>query len=367
MSGAAQEKKVGAKPIDADADRREFAGRVLAWFDRHGRKELPWQRPRDPYRVWISEIMLQQTQVSTVIPYFERFMDSFPDLETLAEARLDEVLHHWSGLGYYARARNLHRCAQTIRERHGGSLPEAQDELESLPGIGRSTAGAIRSLGQGQPAAILDGNVKRVLARFFAVEGWPGSSPVSRRLWSISEALTPAERCADYNQAMMDLGSLVCTRGRPTCLACPLEKGCRAHAQGNPTAYPQPKAKKQLPLKTVRMAILVDREGRILLRRRPPSGVWGGLWSLPECPPELALDSWCRDKIGCEIGSQRTLPVRRHTFSHFHLDIQPVRARIKNAGRRLMDSGEWHWYNLAQPEKKGLAAPIARILRELTA
>jgi A/G-specific adenine glycosylase len=300
-----------------------------------------------------------------VIPYFERFMDRFPDLETLAKARLDEVLHHWSGLGYYARARNLHRCAQTIRERHRGRIPEAQDELEALPGIGRSTAGAIRSLGHGQPAAILDGNVKRVLARFFAVEGWPGSSPVLRRLWSISEALTPVERCADYNQAMMDLGSLVCTRGRPACSGCPLERGCRANAQGNPGAYPQSKAKKRLPLKSVRMVILADREGRILLQRRPPSGVWGGLWSLPECPSELALDSWCRDEIGIEIGSQQPLPVRRHTFSHFHLDIQPIRARIENPGRRVMDSGEWLWYNLAQPDKKGMAAPIARILREL--
>jgi A/G-specific adenine glycosylase len=346
---------------------KRFARRLLAWFDLHGRKDLPWQQPRDPYRVWISEIMLQQTQVATVIPYFNRFMGRFPSLEALAEASIDEVLHHWSGLGYYARARNLHRCAQSLQQEHRGCFPEGQSELEALPGIGRSTAGAIRSLGHGRPAAILDGNVKRVLARCFAIEGWPGRTAVMKRLWSFSEALTPGQRCADYNQAMMDLGALVCSRTLPACSTCPLAAGCQAYAQGNPNAYPGRKPKKRAPVKSTRMVILSDRQGRVLLQRRPPSGVWGGLWSLPECPPETAVEQWCRDQIGCEIGSQQPLPVRRHTFSHFHLDIEPIRAPIKNPSRRVMDGDEWVWYNLKRPDNRGLAAPIERILRELAA
>jgi A/G-specific adenine glycosylase len=367
MAAAAQAKRIDPEPLLEPAVAQAFAPRVLAWFARHGRKDLPWQRPRDPYRVWVSEIMLQQTQVKTVIPYFERFMARFPDLESLAGAGLDEVLHHWSGLGYYARARNLHRCAQVLLSRHRGRFPATQEALESLPGIGRSTAGAIRSLALGQSAAILDGNVKRVLARFFAVAGWPGEAAVQRRMWSLSEALTPAARCAAYNQAMMDLGSMICTRARPNCEHCPLALDCRALALGDAGAYPQAKPKKTLPSKAARMLILADREGRVLLQRRPPSGIWGGLWSLPECPPKTAVARWCRDQIGVEIGPQQRLPTRRHSFSHFHLEIRPIRARVKRPGRRLMDSGEWVWYNLNEPDNRGLAAPIARILRELAA
>jgi A/G-specific adenine glycosylase len=347
------------------AEARRFSRRVLAWFDRHGRKDLPWQQPRDPYRVWISEIMLQQTQVATVIPYFERFMARFPDLQALAESPIDEVLHHWSGLGYYARARNLHRCAGMVLEHHAGRLPLAQSALEALPGIGRSTAGAIRSLGHAEVAPILDGNLKRVLARCYAIEGWPGSTAVLKRLWALSEALTPAERCSDYNQAMMDLGALVCVRSRPACQGCPLAQGCQARAQGNPAAYPGPKPKKTIPVKATRMMILRDRQGRILLQKRPPSGIWGGLWSLPECPAEADPGQWCREQVGCEIGPQQALPQRRHSFSHFHLDIQPIHACIKNPTRRVMDGDEWVWYNLWQPDNRGLAAPIARILREM--
>jgi A/G-specific adenine glycosylase len=366
MGAGARVNKSGREAV-GKAEAERFAAGVLAWYDRHGRKDLPWQQRRDAYRVWVSEIMLQQTQVATVIPYFRRFMARFPDLEALASAPLDEVLHHWSGLGYYARARNLHRCAQTVRQQHQGEFPGELHELEALPGIGRSTAGAIRSLGQGQTAAILDGNVKRVLARCFAIEGWPGSSAVLKRLWSLSETLTPQERCDDYNQAMMDLGSLVCSRSRPACAHCPLEARCQARRQGNPEAYPAAKPKRGLPLKSTRMVILADRQGRILLERRPPSGVWGGLWSLPECPSEAVLEQWCRERMGLEITVQHTLPVRRHTFSHFRLDIEPVRAQVKNPNRRVMDGEGWVWYNLSRPDNRGLAAPIARILQELTA
>ena len=353
-----------SQPVTA-AESRRFGQLVLDWFDQYGRKDLPWQQPREPYRVWISEIMLQQTQVATVIPYFERFMARFPDLRTLGQAPIDEVLHHWSGLGYYARARNLHRCAAEVLEHHSGRLPLARSELEALPGIGRSTAGAIRSLGQGQTASILDGNVKRVLARCYAVEGWPGNSAVLKRLWALSEALTPTERCADYNQAMMDLGAMVCTRSRPACLTCPLASECRAQAEGNQAAYPGAKPKKRIPVRATRMMILRDRQGRVLLQRRPPSGIWGGLWSLPECPVEADVGQWCLENIGCEIGRQQPLTQRRHSFSHFHLDIQPIRAPVKNPTRRVMDGDEWVWYNLNQPDNRGLAAPIARILQEM--
>jgi A/G-specific adenine glycosylase len=344
---------------------QRFSGQVLAWFDRHGRKDLPWQQLRTPYRVWISEIMLQQTQVATVIPYFERFMARFPALADLAQSPVDEVLHHWSGLGYYARARNLHRCARLVMERHEGMLPREQEALEALPGIGRSTAGAIRSLGHAEAAPILDGNVKRVLARCYAVEGWPGTATVLRRLWALSETLTPAKRCADYNQAMMDLGALVCVRPSPACGRCPLTDNCRAQAQGNPGAYPGAKPKKSIPVKATRMMVLGDGKGRILLQQRPPSGVWGGLWSLPECPVDADVAQWCRKQIGCRIGRQQPLAQRRHTFSHFHLDILPIRARIKNPSRRVMDSDGWVWYNPRQPDNRGLAAPITRILREI--
>ena len=343
---------------------QDFARRVLRWYDRHGRKSLPWQGG-DAYRVWVSEIMLQQTQVATVIPYFERFMAAFPDLERLARAPLDEVLHHWSGLGYYARARNLHRAAQQVSDEFRGWFPETFEAVAGLPGIGRSTAGAILSLACGQHHPILDGNVKRVLARCFAVDGWPGGQAALKRLWSLSEALTPATRTADYTQAIMDLGSLVCTRGKPACGDCPLHGVCQAQAQGNPTAYPQARPRKALPVKSTRMLILGDGSGGVLLERRPPSGIWGGLWSLPECPPEETVAGWCRRVLGVEIGCTRDLPQRRHSFTHFHLEITPVRVRVKNPNRYLMDAGSRVWYNLSQPDSRGLAAPVARILREL--
>jgi A/G-specific adenine glycosylase len=358
-----------SSPISAEesmppSEAADFARKVVDWYHCHGRKSLPWQGG-DAYRVWVSEIMLQQTQVATVIPYYQRFMASFPDLDTLAGASLDDVLHHWSGLGYYARARNLHRCAVAVQRDFGGVFPQGQTELESLPGIGRSTAGAIRALALGEHAAILDGNVKRVLSRCFAIEGWPGERRVLSRLWSLSEHLTPAAGTAEYTQAMMDLGSLVCTRSKPACGQCPLDSVCMAHAAGNPTAYPQARPRKRLPVKSTRMLVLSDESGGILLEQRPPSGIWGGLWSLPECPPEERIDLWCQRQFGVEVGQARNLPQRRHSFTHFHLDITPVRVRVKNPRHYLMDAGKRVWYNLSQPDSRGLAAPVTRILQEL--
>ncbi len=348
-----------------DSQRREFAERVLQWFDRHGRKDLPWQQSISPYRVWVSEIMLQQTQVATVIPYYARFMARFPDLASLADAPQDEVLHHWSGLGYYARARNLHRAAQQVRDEHGGVFPETMAAVGALPGVGRSTAGAILSLALGQHWPILDGNVKRVLARYFAVPGWPGQAAVLKRLWSLSEQLTPAARVADYNQAMMDLGATLCTRARPDCGRCPLGGGCQARAQGDVQAYPGRRPRKDLPVRAVQMLILHDPAGRVLLQQRPPAGIWGGLWGFPELALEASVEAWCADNLGGVVGMDRALAARRHTFSHFHLDIHPIKILLKEPGCRVMEGAGQVWYNPAQPDARGLAAPVARLLQEI--
>lgn len=340
-----------------------FAPRLLEWFDRYGRKQLPWQQQPTPYRVWISEIMLQQTQVQTVIPYYQRFMQRFPDLMSLADAPLDDVLHHWSGLGYYARARNLRRAAQQIRDEFDGRFPDDIDAVTSLPGIGRSTAGAILSLACGQRHPILDGNVKRVLARYFAVDGWPGKNNVLKELWRLSEGVTPSERVAHFNQAMMDLGAIVCTRGAPACPQCPLRQDCRACAEGNPGRYPQAKPRRQLPLRQVHMLLLVCSE-EVYLEQRPARGIWGGLWSFPEFDDVAGLCDWC-DGRGLEVAGMDTLPVVRHTFSHFHLDITPHRLRLNNPVFSVMEAGRGLWYNLQGSDVVGLAAPVQRLLARL--
>jgi A/G-specific adenine glycosylase len=347
----------------------DFAERVLAWFEHHGRKDLPWQRPAEPYRVWVSEIMLQQTQVNTVIPYFDRFMARFPSVQALAEAPLDDVLHYWSGLGYYARARNLHAAARQVLDDHGGELPREIGKLQALPGIGRSTAGAVLSLAYGQRRVILDGNVKRVIARHRAVGGWPGHSAVSKTLWSIATELTPERRVAEYNQAMMDLGATLCTRRRPGCTVCPVQADCTARIEGHPQDYPGTKPRRRLPERSVQMLLLRRPDGGVLLERRPPAGVWGGLW----CFPELAIDDdpgrWCQATVGVAARRGRAFAQRRHTFSHFHLDIAPVELWLEQAGNDrelgVLESTQRLWYNVASPQDIGLAAPIARLLEEL--
>lgn len=341
-----------------------FSTDVLQWFTQHGRKHLPWQQNRTPYRVWVSEIMLQQTQVSTVIPYFERFMTRFPTVEDLAKASQDEVLQLWTGLGYYARGCNLHKCAQTIVDQHQGIFPQTIEGLESLPGIGRSTAGAIISQALDMPAAILDGNVKRVLARFHAVEGWPGKTTVADRLWQHAEEHTPNKRCADYTQAMMDLGATLCTRSKPACTQCPLQDNCQALKQGNTEDYPGKKPKKVLPVKTTQFLIMQNAKGKILLEQRPPMGIWGGLW----CFPQLTLDkdalSHCQNHHG-SIKSDQRLSTFRHTFSHYHLDIHPIHIHIKRVSAKVADN-EKRWLSHKEWRQLGLAAPIKKLLDRLT-
>ena len=352
----------------------DFQHAVLTWFDQHGRKDLPWQQDINPYRVWVSEIMLQQTQVSAVIPYFERFMASFPTLANLAQAPLDEVLAHWSGLGYYARARNLHKCAQAVMAEHHGEFPRDVEALTALPGIGRSTAGAIASISMGLRAPILDGNVKRVLARMHAVAGWPGQTAVARELWQLAERYTPEARGNDYTQAMMDLGATVCTRSKPRCDTCPLAEHCLARTQGNPQDYPGRKPRKEKPVRCTTM-LLLEHADEIYLQQRPPSGIWGGLW----CPPQLEGDDggeasaqeWLAVQ---ELHAQRVqpLPPMRHTFTHFHLDISPVWVQLTSRPPQVAEAGGG-WYKLRRlnrpraAQELGLPAPIVKLAAQLEA
>ncbi|QOL13622.1 A/G-specific adenine glycosylase [Dickeya dianthicola] len=341
---------------------QQFAQQVLEWYERYGRKTLPWQLEKTPYKVWLSEVMLQQTQVTTVIPYFERFMARFPTVAELAAAPLDEVLHLWTGLGYYARARNLHKAAQTIVDRRGGEFPTRFDDIVDLPGVGRSTAGAILSLSLGQHYPILDGNVKRVLARGYAVAGWPGKKEVEKRLWTLSETVTPARGVEKFNQAMMDLGAMVCTRSRPKCELCPLSNGCIAYANHSWAEYPGKKPKQTLPEKTA-WFLLLQNGPTVWLEQRPAVGLWGGLYCFPQFPSPDDLTQWL-DQRGIRRQALRQGIAFRHTFSHFHLDIVPMWLEFSDPGS-CMDEGAGLWYNLAQPPSVGLAAPVERLLRQL--
>ncbi len=353
-----------------------FSEAILDWYDRCGRKDLPWQQDRNAYRVWVSEIMLQQTQVKTVIPYFEKFMDSFPDVVSLADADEDAVLHHWSGLGYYARARNLHKAARQVRDEHAGEFPLVFDAVLELPGIGRSTAGAILAQAEEQCHAILDGNVKRVLARFHAVHGWTGQTKVQAELWHYAEQHTPKQRLADYTQGIMDLGATLCTRSRPDCEACPLRAECQAFTTEQVALLPTPRPKKTLPVKTVRMLMLSNDEQQILLEKRPPTGIWGGLWSLPEMPLDApqskagrAIETWCEDNLQLQVEAPQDQPVMRHTFSHYHLDITPCRLRLKNPAQSVMEAERRVWYKATQKDAQrpdlGLAAPVSTLLNRI--
>jgi len=342
-----------------------FQQAVLNWYDQHGRKDLPWQTGRTPYAVWVSEIMLQQTQVTTVIPYYLRFMARFADITALAAADPDEVLCAWSGLGYYARARHLHRAAGLIVTQYQGEIPTDLASLTGLPGIGRSTAGAILSLGYGIRAAILDGNVKRVLSRHFGLEGWPGHASVSRALWQLSEDLTPVTRVGDYNQAMMDLGATGCIRKKPACTACPLRATCNALASGRVDALPTPKPAPALPARTGYLLIAVDRSGKVLLTRRPPAGLWGGLWVFPEFASlEDLIEGAFR--LGLRADQRCECPPRRHTFSHFHLDYTPVYLSVVELTvTGIRDDSDHRWFEPG--DSLAVPAPVRQLLNETAA
>jgi len=344
----------------AEAVSTPFSARLLKWWDKHGRKNLPWQHPRTPYRVWVSEIMLQQTQVATVIPYFELWMEAFPDIPTLAAAPLDDILSHWSGLGYYARARNLHKAAIACVELHGGKLPAGAENLVSLPGIGLSTANAIVSQSTDQPAAVLDGNVRRVLARHAAVEGWTGSTSVQRNLWGEACSRLPNARGADYTQAIMDLGAMICVRSNPRCAQCPVSSDCSALVLGRVADLPARKPASRVTDKTLHMLILRDEQNRVLLQKRAPAGIWGGLWCLPEGESIEAVST----TLGITLSNLTPVPGVQHRLSHLRMSIQPTIANATDAGQ-VKCSPELGWFERSQQVGLGLPKPVNDLLRRL--
>ena len=333
-----------------------FADQLIRWYEKAGRKELPWLHYSEPYPIWVSEIMLQQTQVATVIPYFERFIKRFPSVSSLAAARLDEVLEHWTGLGYYARGRNLHASAVKIVEEFSGKFPQSVEQLESLPGIGCSTAGAIVAQAFQQRAPILDGNVKRVLTRYHAIEEWPGSTQVTKQLWKLAEEKTPDKKVRIYTQAIMDLGATVCTRSNPECDRCPLESECEANRHSLQRSIPARKPAKAKPIRKTHFLILENEASELFLVKRPPTGIWGGLWSFPEI----------EDKEVNSLDVLETLPERQHTFSHFQLQYTPVKVRYKPENTKVMEAQQSLWYNVNQPPSIGLAAPVLKLIKEIT-
>jgi A/G-specific adenine glycosylase len=344
--------------------RPAIAAPLLAWHQRAGRHELPWQSSRTPYRVWISEVMLQQTQVGTVIPYFQRFMERFPDVGALAAAPLDEVLHLWSGLGYYARARNLHRAAQLICEQHDGVFPRSFAAVASLPGVGRSTAGAILALAHNERFPILDGNARRVLARYFAVAPGVADGATLKKLWQLADDQTPAVDVALYTQAIMDLGATVCVRRRPLCQQCPLERNCGARRSSRQHEIPAPRRAGTRPRRRVYMVVALQEGGEVLLERRPEHGVWGGLWCLPEFASASAAGAFIRDTLQADAAGAQKLAALEHGFTHFDLTITPLLVRCAAAARAAQEPGTL-WYKIRTPARIGLPAPITALLGTL--
>jgi A/G-specific adenine glycosylase len=339
-----------------------FASRLTAWQKRHGRRDLPWQGTREAYRIWISEIMLQQTQVSTVIPYYDRFLAAFPDVAGLAAAPIERVLEIWSGLGYYRRAHLLHRAAETIVDEHAGAFPRDVEAIAALPGIGRSTAAAIAAFAFGARGAILDGNVKRVLARHAGIEGFPGDAKVERSLWRHAEALLPDRDIETYTQAMMDLGATVCLKRSPRCDACPVASDCVGRRESRIDALPAPRPKRALPQRAVSV-LLLQRQGEVLLEKRPATGIWAGLWSLPEVALDADIVAHCRARFAAEVAPQPPLPAIEHGFTHFRLTLHPRPCAVLRLGGRAEEPGVV-WLALTEVGGAALPAPIKKLLRE---
>jgi A/G-specific adenine glycosylase len=343
----------------------DFARRLVRWHERHGRHDLPWQNTTDPYKVWLSEIMLQQTQVATVLPYYTRFLERFPSLADLALAPVEEVMPLWSGLGYYARARNLHRCAQIIQTEHCGKFPRHPEALQALPGIGRSTANSIATFCFSARAPILDGNVKRVFCRAFGVEGFPGSAAVERQLWALAEELMPDTDGGVYNQAQMDLGATVCTRSKPKCKSCPVVENCVARATGRTSELPARKPKATVPTRETRLMVICDAEGRVLLETRPPSGIWGSMQSLPELPDTQLAPAWLQQHLGTAHSAVSPGLSFVHVFSHFRLHITPLLCRVNAV--RVLNEPSWSWLSPDAALAAALPAPVRRILETVFA
>jgi A/G-specific adenine glycosylase len=356
--------KSGKRARKAGAD-RWFSGQVIAWQKSRGRHDLPWQGTRDAYAIWVSEIMLQQTQVATVIPYYRRFMARFPDVAALASAPLDDVLEHWSGLGYYSRARHLHRAAETIRDSHDGCFPREVEHIAALPGIGRSTAAAIAVFATGARHAILDGNVKRVLARYRGVAGYPGEKKVADALWQAAEALLPARDVEPYTQGLMDLGATVCTRVKPRCAECPVRADCAALREDRVAVLPAPRPRKPLPHRSTVMLVL-EHDGALLLEKRPAPGIWGGLWSFPESAGDEDLHSVCERRFGARIAGAEPLPDVEHGFTHFSLTISPRRVRVSALTPRAGESGQ-QWIAIDAVNAAAVPAPVRTIVASLCA
>ena len=340
-----------------------FAAKLIAWQKKHGRHDLPWQGTRDPYAIWLSEIMLQQTQVATVTPYFIRFLARFPGVAALAEAPLDEVLRLWSGLGYYSRARNLHAAAREIVTAHGGRFPRRFEQVAALPGIGRSTAAAICVFAFGSRHAILDGNVKRVLARYRGVKGYPGEKKVADSLWREAEELLPRRGIEAYTQGLMDLGAIVCTRAKPHCAECPVHGGCVALRRGWVASLPGPRPRKQLPHKRTTMLVLT-RAGEVLLEKRPVTGIWGGMWCLPEAGKKADLEAYCLRRFGAHATEIEELAAIAHGFTHFSLDIRPLRVKVSALVPSAAEPG-LVWLPFAEARTAAIPAPVRRILAAL--
>ena len=361
-------KRIVKKSLSQDTS---FADALIDWQKQHGRHQLPWQGTRDAYRIWLSEIMLQQTQVATVIPYYARFLDSFPDVAALAAAPTETVMAHWSGLGYYTRARNLHRCAQQVVSNHAGRFPSDPETLASLPGIGKSTAAAIAAFAYGARAAILDGNVKRVFCRVFGVEGFPGQAAVEKNLWQRAEAMLPAREIEAYTQGLMDLGATLCTRTRPACDRCPMQSRCIAHASGRTAELPARKPKKAIPEKSTVMLVVVHK-GEILMEQRPPEGIWGGLLSLPELNrlssenSDVDLDEQLALALSSfgDIDEIMMLSSFVHGFTHYRLSVMPVQVTLRQ--RHVMAAqSDYQWRALARISDAALPSPVRKLLATL--
>lgn len=342
-----------------------FAHAVIAWQRAHGRHDLPWQNTRDPYRIWLAEIMLQQTQVSAVVPYYLRFLARFPTIAGLAAGSDDEVMRLWAGLGYYSRARNLHRAARHVVDELGGRFPDQREQIELLPGIGRSTAAAIAAFAFGRCEAILDGNVKRVLTRAFAVPGFPGERSVENELWALATALLPKDGIEVYTQGLMDLGATLCTRSRPRCGECPLHAVCGALAQDRVREFPQARPRKALPHRQTTMLVLSEAT-EVLLEKRPPSGIWGGLWCFPEIDAAADLRELCIERFGCRALSVRRLAPIAHGFTHYSLDIVPVVVTVRRLRDRVAQPGTV-WQMLREAHDAALPVPAKKIVRALLA